>query len=130
MMAHTSDVSLRIIILFLFTLALSSCTITETVSDFLSSTTPGDWYTRDGLPKAEHRVDMFLATNLANVKEDAARGRGEYLDSLGRLLHVDPARQTQFAAVLQEQYPLLAEQDRSGVTRAVIAAAQAILPKS
>jgi hypothetical protein len=126
-MARIDTSSLRSISLFVTLISLSSCTITETVSDILSSTTPGDWYTRDGLPKAEHRVDVFLATNLNNVKTDIARGRGEYLDSLGRLLDVAPSGQSRFAEILQEQYPSLSLQDTAGVTRTVIAAAQALL---
>jgi hypothetical protein len=121
-MAHAKNIVLRTATLFLFALYLSGCSITETVRDILSSTTPGDWYTRDGLPKAEHKVDLFLATNLNNVKADVARGTGEYLDSLGRLLEVDPAGQVRFAAILQEQYPLLADQDRTVVKRMVASA--------
>jgi hypothetical protein len=126
MMAHTSHISLRIGILFLSALSLSSCTITETVSDILSSTTPGDWYTRDGLPKAEHKVDVFLATNLHNVKTDVARGGGEYLDSLGRLLNIDAASQGRFAAIVQEQYPLLADQDGTDIARIATAASHRV----
>ena len=121
-MAHTSKVALRTAPLFLFALYLSGCSVTETVSNFLSSTTPSDWYTSDGLPKAEHKVDVFLATNLNNVKADVARGKGEYLDSLGRLLDVDQDGQARFAAILQEQYPLLADQDGAVVKRIVAAA--------
>jgi hypothetical protein len=125
-MAHISLVTRQATILFFFAVFLSSCTITETVSDILSSTTPGDWYTRDGLPKAEHKVNVFLATNLDNVKEDVARGRGEYLDSLGRLLEVDEASRHQFAVMLQEQYPLLAEQDGSVIASVAAAASRKI----
>ena len=107
-------------------LYMSGCSVTETVSNFLSSTTPGDWYTSDGLPKAEHRVDVFLATNLNNVKTDIARGGGEYLDSLGRLLDVDAGGQDKFAAMMQEQYPLLADQNGTVVARIVTATAQRV----
>ena len=107
-----------------FGLLLNACSITETVSDILSSTTPGDWYTRDGLPKAEHRVDIFLATNLDNVKADVAQGRGEYVESLGRLFDLQPADQLHFAAMLQDQYPLLADQDRAAVGQIAAAVAR------
>jgi hypothetical protein len=108
------------------TIYMSGCSVTETVSNFLSSTTPGDWYTSDGLPKAEHKLDVFLATNLNNVKMDAARGSGEYLQSLGRLLDVDAAGQPKFAALVQEQYPLLADQDGTVIAGMVTAAAQKV----
>ena len=110
----------------LLTLHLGACSTTETVSNFLSSTTPGDWYTRDGLPKAEHKVDVFLAMNLNNVLADAAKGQGEYLDSLGRLLDVDPSGQTRFAVALQEQYLLLVGKDSMEVGRTVVAVAHAV----
>ena len=112
--------------ILLLTLYLGGCSTTETVSNFLSSTTPGDWYTRDGLPKAEHKVDVFLAMNLNNVLADAAKGQGEYLDSLGRVLDVNPASQTRFAVALQEQYPLLAGKDSMGIGRTVEAVAHAV----
>lgn len=107
-------------------LFVGGCSTTETVSDFLSSTTPGDWYTRDGLPKAEHKVDVFLATNLNNVMMDVARGNGEYLDSLGRLLRVDPTSQSLFATRLQEQYPFLANKDRIIVGKAAMGLSQTV----
>ncbi|WP_447598726.1 DUF3015 family protein [Nitrospira sp. Nam80] len=106
-------------------LYLGGCSTTETVSDFLSSTTPGDWYTRDGLPKAEHRVDVFLATNLNNVMTDMARGNGEYLDSLARLLQMDSTGHALFAARLQAHYPLLADKDWIAVGKTVAAISQA-----
>jgi Protein of unknown function (DUF3015) len=107
-------------------LFVGGCSTTETVSDILSSTTPGDWYTRDGLPKAEHKVDLFLATNLNNVLTDVAKGNGEYLDSLGRLLQVDPISQSLFAGRLQEQYPFLANTDRTIVGKAAMALSQTV----
>jgi hypothetical protein len=112
--------------LVLLCLPIGGCSITETVKDILSSTTPGDWYTRDGLPKAEHKVDAFLATNLNNVKTDIARGGGEYLNSLGHLLEVKAANQDKFAAMVQDQYQLLADQDRMVVAGIVTTAAQKV----
>jgi hypothetical protein len=106
-------------------LYFSGCSTTETVSDFLSSTTPGNWYTRDGLPKAEHKVDVFLATNLNNVMTDMARGNGEYLDSLARLLQMDSTSHALFAARLQAHYSLLADKDWTAVGKAVAATWQA-----
>ena len=125
-MVRTIKILSQMAAIFSLSLYLGGCSVTETVSNFLSSTTPGDWYTRDGLPKAEHKVDVFLATNLNNLKTDVARGGGEYLDSLGRLLDVDVANQSRFAAIVQEQYPLLADQDRTVIARIATAASHKV----
>ncbi len=59
----------------LLSFGLGSCSITETVNDVLSSTTPSDWYGRDGLPKAEHKVDVFVAINIDNLGLTSRRTR-------------------------------------------------------
>ena len=105
----------------LFSFVLSSCTVTNTVKDFLSSTTPGDWYTQDGLPKAEHKVNVFVATNLENLKADLARGQGEYLMALSTLLHVPPQSASQFFALAQRHYPALAREDKAATSETLIA---------
>ena len=104
-----------------FSIALSSCSVTETVKDVLSSTTPGDWYTEDGLPKAEYKVKMFVAINLENLKADLARGQGEYLTSLSTLLNVPTQHTSQFFALAQRQYPALAHEDKTVTSETLIA---------
>ena len=69
---------------------------------------------------------MFLATNLNNVKTDAARGHGEYLESLGHLLEVQAADQIQFVSTLREQYSLIADHDRAVVGHVAAAVAQQV----
>ncbi|MGH7232503.1 MAG: DUF3015 family protein [Nitrospiraceae bacterium] len=119
-MPTTISASLRLALVFLLPLGLFGCTITETVENFLSSTSPGD-YTQDGLPKAEQRVNLFVALNLDNLKMDLARGKGEYLTSLGTLLQIAPQRETEFFALAQQRYPSLAQEDRTAVSRTLIA---------
>ena len=77
-------------------LLLSGCTVTDTVKDILSSTTPGDWYHDNGLLKAEYKALAFAAVNRENLLQDMARGRGEYLESMGALLGVPPSREQDF----------------------------------
>lgn len=96
---------------------LGGCTVTDTVKDILSSTTPGDWYTSDGMPKAEHKVDVFVAVNLENLKADIAKGRGEYLESLSTLLDVPLGRKLEFSRLAQEQYAVLRGEDGSAVAK-------------
>ena len=94
-------------------LALSGCTVTETIGnilgstkDFLSSTTPGDWFTGDGVLKADHKVIAFVAINFDNLKQDMAQGRGEYLNSLSELFGIREERREAFFAYAQSRYHL------------------------
>ena len=120
-MTTALSASLRMTVFTACMLALAGCTVTQTIKNFLSSTTPGSWYTEDGVPKAEYRVHVFVAANLDNLKSDVARGEGEYLASLAELLEVPPGRQPEFFALAQHGYPSLVSQDRAGVTRTLIA---------
>ena len=94
-------------------LALSGCSVTETVKtaldsikETLSSTTPGDWFTADGALKAEHKVLAFVAINFENLKQDMAQGRGEYLTSLSELFGIREERREAFFAYAQSRYHL------------------------
>jgi hypothetical protein len=94
-------------------LALSACTVTETIGnilgstrDFLSSTSPGDWFTGDGVLKADHKVIAFVAINFDNLKQDMAQGRGEYLSSLSELFGIREERREAFFAYAQSRYRL------------------------
>ena len=94
-------------------LTLSGCTVTETIGnilgstkDFLSSTTPGDWFTGDGVLKADHKVIAFVAINFDNLKQDMAQGGGEYLNSLSELFGIREERREAFFAYAQSRYHL------------------------
>ncbi len=95
-----------------FVLALSSCT-TDNTTDTLSTTTPGLWFTGDGLVKDDQKVNAFATLNFENLKHDMAQGRGEYLASLGTLLGVPRDHQAEFFALTQEKYPILVHSDRT-----------------
>ncbi|MGH7166003.1 MAG: DUF3015 family protein [Nitrospiraceae bacterium] len=99
---------------------LSACTLKGTVkattdptTDILSSTSGKSWFTEEGLVKDEHKAIAFVHFNRENLKQDAARGQGEYLLSLGTLLGVKPDDQPRFVAFTQAQYPILFPSDRS-----------------
>ena len=94
-------------------LALSACTVTETIGnilgstkEFLSSTTPGDWFTADGVLKADQKVIAFVAINFENLKQDMGRGRGEYLSSLSELFGIREEHREAFFAYAQSRYRL------------------------
>lgn len=89
-------VSLAVFALSGTMLFMAACTVTETVKDVLSSTTPGDWYHDNGLLKGEYKALAFASVNAENLLQDMARGRGEYLESMGKLLGVPPSREQEF----------------------------------
>lgn len=98
------------------------CSVTETINDFLSSTTPGVWYTGDGLVKEEYKPHVFVAINFDNLTTDLAKGQGEYLTSLTTLLGIPSAHHPQFIAFVQQLYPDLAQEKNSTrVTTTLIA---------
>jgi hypothetical protein len=74
----------------------TACSVTETVNDILSSTTPSDWYHDNGLLKEDYKALAFAAVNTDNLLQDMAKGRGEYLESMGKLLRVPPSREQEF----------------------------------
>lgn len=92
-------------------ITLSACTVTETVKDilgstkdFLSSTTPGDWFTGDGVLKADQKVNAFVAINFENLKQDMARGHGEYLTSLSELYGIPHDSREAYFSYAQSRY--------------------------
>jgi hypothetical protein len=113
-MAAVSRILLHLLWAGVLCLTFTACTVTETVKDvlgsikdILSSTTPGVWFTEDGLLKADQKVNAFVAINFENLKQDMARGRGEYLSSLGELMGVSRGRQEAFYSFAQSRYPLI-----------------------
>ena len=95
----------------LLCMTFSACTVTQTAKDllgstkdFLSSTTPSDWFTGDGVLKADQKVIAFVAFNFENLKQDMARGRGEYLTSLSELFGVPQDRREAFFSYAQSRY--------------------------
>jgi hypothetical protein len=93
--------------------SLSACSITETINNILSSTSGRSWFTEDGQIKADHRVQAFMAFNFENIKQDMAKGQGEYLDSLSALMEVPPDRRASFYAHAQSRYPFVAQHKSS-----------------
>ncbi|MEW6246532.1 MAG: DUF3015 family protein [Nitrospirota bacterium] len=104
----------------LLALTVSACTLKATLdttsdgmTNFLSSTSGKTWFTEDGLVREDLKVEAFAWMNYENLKQDMARGSGEYLLSLGSLMNVPPDRQMEFLAFVQERYPILAGMDRT-----------------
>ena len=89
--------------------SLSACSVTETISNFLSSTSGQSWFTEDGVIKTDRRVQAFMAFNFENIKQDMAKGQGEYLDSLSTLMEIPPDRRASFYAHAQSRYPFVVQ---------------------
>jgi hypothetical protein len=112
-MPRTPIIVRHLILAGVLSLACSACTVTETLKDglgstknFLSSTTPGDWFTADGVLKEDQKVIAFVAINFENLKQDMARGHGEYLTSLSELFGVPHDRREAFFSYAQSRYRL------------------------
>jgi hypothetical protein len=92
-------------------LMLSACNTTKATTDstikFFSSTTPDSILSVDGQVKQQHKINLFAGVNYDNLKQDVARGDGEYLTSLGTLMNVPPQSQRAFGTFLQGKYPIL-----------------------
>jgi hypothetical protein len=100
-------------------LSLPACTlkgttkaITDPTTDILSSSFR-TWFTEDGYVKEEFKVLAFASFNYSNLKQDMARGSGEYLMSLGALLDIPASRRSDFASLVQERYSTLVASDRT-----------------
>lgn len=94
--------------------SLGGCTIKATLDtttdgfvNFLSSTTGRSWWNEDGLVKKEERLNAFVALNYENLKQDMARGQGEYVATLSNLLGVPEDHQAEFSAFTRDRYEVL-----------------------
>src|SRR6476660_10341526 len=81
--------------------------LTEPTKNFTSSTSPKSWFHGDGTLKAEHKVMAFTVLNYDNLKENIARGQGEYLGSLASLVNVPQEGQAEFFVFAQGLYPMV-----------------------
>ena len=110
-MKTTSHSLLRLILCSTTLIIASGCTLkasteslTDTTTNFLSSTTPGAWFTQDGLIKPDQRINVFVAITYDSLQQDMAQGEGEYLTALGKLLEIPNQKMPTFKAWAQEQY--------------------------
>ncbi len=114
MMNRHTSVLLNCLLASSFFLIMPGCTLkasteslTDATTNFLSSTTPGAWFSVDGLLKPSERVNAFLVTNYENLQQDMARGEGEYLTAFGTLTNIPAEEMTSFKTHAQEQFQRL-----------------------
>jgi DUF3015 family protein len=101
----------HIVILGGLLLTMEACNTTKATVDtmvkFTQSTTPGELLSADGTVSRERQALVFTAFNFDNLRDDIARGEGEYLRSLGSLLSVPADAQGRFSALTQSRYHVL-----------------------
>ncbi|MGA6826057.1 DUF3015 family protein [Nitrospira sp. NS4] len=97
-------------------LVSSACNTTkatfDTFAKFTSSTSPGEFFTADGVVREDQKARLFAAVAFENLEQDIARGHGEYLTALAVLLKVPEEEQRKFGALSQRQYSVLFAPDR------------------
>ncbi|TAJ25627.1 MAG: DUF3015 domain-containing protein [Nitrospirae bacterium] len=123
LMTTPTQAALHLLAVGAFALSLSACTtkMTPNPTDTTSSTTPGAHFTQDGLLKADQKVQAFTAFNFEHLKDEVARGQGEYVTSLGTLLGVPTDRHPEFFTFAREHYPVLFTSDRTTPSETVAA---------
>ena len=89
-------------------LTLSGCGTTkatfDSISNFLSSTTPGALFTEDGLVRQEQKINLFAGVAYENLRQESAAGGGEYLTSLASLYEIPVARHGEFVHFVQTRH--------------------------
>ena len=82
---------------------------TDTTSNITGTTSGAAWWSEDGQIKPDFKATAFVTFNQANLSQDLAAGRGEYLGSVSRLLGVPTDRQPAFFSAAQANYAQMAD---------------------
>ncbi|MFQ5779269.1 MAG: DUF3015 family protein [Nitrospiria bacterium] len=77
--------------------------------------------TNDGLVMNDQKVTVFASVNLENLKQDMAKGQGEYLESLATLMAIPGEQQDAFFALTQEKYASLYKSERTTSNEMLVA---------
>lgn len=85
--------------------------ITDTTSNITGTTSGAAWWSEDGQIRPDFKAMAFVTFNHANLQQDLAAGRGEYLASMSRLLGVSADRQSEFFSVAQTGYAKTVDQE-------------------
>ena len=89
--------------------------ITDTTSNVTGTTSGAAWWNEDGQIKPDFKATAFVIFNQANLIQDLAAGRGEYLGSVSRLLGIPADRQAAFSSAAQSNYSQVADQTPTGL---------------
>lgn len=88
---------------------------TDTTSNITGTTSGAAWWSEDGQIKPDFKATAFVSLNHANLSQDVAAGRGEYLGSVSRLLGIPTDRQSAFFAAAQANYAQMVDRDPAGL---------------
>lgn len=89
--------------------------ITDTTSNVTGTTSGAAWWREDGQIKPDFKATAFISFNHANLQQDLAAGRGEYLASMSRLLGVPEAQQPAFFSAAQASYTQIVDRDSTAL---------------
>ena len=116
----------------LFLVVLAGCTsptgTTKDSFEMTSSTSGHSWYSEDGTVKDTYRLIAFTTLNFTVLKQDMARGDGEYLSSLGTLMGVPTIQRTEFETLVQNRYARLVPSAKTTPTEMLASLAQMLAP--
>ena len=84
---------------------------TDTTSNVTGTTSGAGWWNEDGQIKPDFKATAFVTINQANLNQDLAAGRGEYLGSVSRLLGVPTNRQPAFFSAAQANYARMVDRN-------------------
>jgi Protein of unknown function (DUF3015) len=88
--------------------SLSACNTTKATIDttiaFFSSTSPQDLFSQDGQIRQEQKINLFAGVAYENLRQEAAAGGGQYVNSLATLYGVPAAEHERFAKLLQANH--------------------------
>ncbi|WP_447976693.1 DUF3015 family protein [Candidatus Nitrospira bockiana] len=79
------------------------------------TTSPRSWFSQDGIVKPEYKLTAFAAFNVERLREDIARGEGEYVTSLAVLMDIPTHQKGSYASALQGRYQEIFAESRPGV---------------
>ena len=113
--------TIRLMAVVAFSALACACTLrgtteseTDTTNNITVSTSGRTWFTPDGLVRDDQKVNAFATLNFENLRQDMARGEGEYLVSFSNLLGVQPDRRAAFFAFAQDRYPIVGVSTTAG----------------
>jgi hypothetical protein len=91
--------------------SLSACNTTKATVDttikFFSSTSPEELFSQDGQITQDQKINLFAGVAYENLRQEAAAGGGQYVNSLATLYGVPLAEHERFARLLQANHSTL-----------------------
>jgi len=81
----------------------------------------------DTVVSNEYQRKLFVASNMDNLSQDMAQGRGDHLDALASLLYISEQDKAGFFSLTQAQLPILMDAANKGVPEMLSALDNAML---